>query len=381
MSSRRSPVQVFAIDDTSLQLTWRGLRPGDLRITAADAVVTAEVVGPGPGVATLTDLPPGTDLEVRTTGSALVEAAVIPVRTDDRLPGEELVRVATVSDLHLGAEVFGHLGTIREEPRPSVPHPVRCAKAAVDEAAAWGARRILAKGDLTNHGRVPEWRHYADLVRLSPVPVDAAPGNHDRAFRFGGSGLAPEDAARTFDLSMATPLLVRDEPGLRIVLADTTTRHRNRGQIVRVQHDIVAAAADAPAGSAVLVGLHHQIHREPTPEGYPVGIGQLEGRRFLAALGATGHPTLVTSGHTHRHRRWSHAGVTVTQVGSTKDYPGVWAGYVVHEGGMRQVVRRITAPDCLAWTDHTRRAALGAWRWVAPGYLSSRCFSVHWDRP
>ena len=113
MSSRRSPVQVFAIDDTSLQLTWRGLRPGDLRITAADAVVTAEVVGPGPGVATLTDLPPGTDLEVRTTGSALVEAAVIPVRTDDRLPGEELVRVATVSDLHLGAEVFGHLGTIR----------------------------------------------------------------------------------------------------------------------------------------------------------------------------------------------------------------------------------------------------------------------------
>ena len=60
MSSRRSPVQVFAIDDTSVQLTWRGLRPGDLRVTAADAVMTVEVVGPGPGVATLTDLPSGT---------------------------------------------------------------------------------------------------------------------------------------------------------------------------------------------------------------------------------------------------------------------------------------------------------------------------------
>ena len=87
----------------------------------------------------------------------------------------------------------------------------------------------------------------------------------------------------------------------------------------------------------------------------------------------------VTSGHTHRHRRWSHAGITTTQVGATKDYPGVWAGYVVHEGGLRQLVQRIGRPDCIRWTEHTRRAAVGAWRYVAPGALASRCFTLEWD--
>ena len=69
----------------------------------------------------------------------------------------------------------------------------------------------------------------------------------------------------------------------------------------------------------------------------------------------------ITSGHTHRHRRWAHAGVTTTQVGSISDHPGVWAGYVVHESGMRQVVRRIAQPDVLPWSERARDAALGAW--------------------
>jgi hypothetical protein len=89
---------------------------------------------------------------------------------------------------------------------------------------------------------------------------------------------------------------------------------------------------------------------------------------------------MVTSGHTHRHRRWSRAGVTVTQVGATKDYPGVWAGYVVHEGAIRQIVRRTARPDVIGWTDHTRIAAYGAWEHAAPGRLAARCFDLRWDR-
>lgn len=87
---------------------------------------------------------------------------------------------------------------------------------------------------------------------------------------------------------------------------------------------------------------------------------------------------MVSSGHTHRHRRWEHREVTATQVGSTKDYPGVWAGYVITDRAVRQVVHRVTEPDCLRWTEFTRRAAGGTWRWVAPGLLPSRCFDQIW---
>ena len=86
----------------------------------------------------------------------------------------------------------------------------------------------------------------------------------------------------------------------------------------------------------------------------------------------------MTAGHSHRHRRRTHRSVTITEVGSPKDYPGTWAGYVVHEGGVRQVVRRVDRPDCIRWTEYTRRAALGLWGQWSPGRLDDRCFSLTW---
>jgi hypothetical protein len=115
-------------------------------------------------------------------------------------------------------------------------------------------------------------------------------------------------------------------------------------------------------------------------EGWPWGVQRAEARRFVEAVGAAHRHVLVTSGHTHRHRRWAHAGVTTTQVGSTSDHPGVWAGYVVHESGMRQVVRRIAQPDVLPWSERARDAALGAWGQVSPGRREARCFTLHWRR-
>ena len=45
---------------------------------------------------------------------------------------------------------------------------------------------------------------------------------------------------------------------------------------------------------------------------------------------------------------------------------------------IRQVVRRVAAPDLLRWTDHSARAAGGAWGVWAPGRLGDRCFSHTW---
>ena len=87
---------------------------------------------------------------------------------------------------------------------------------------------------------------------------------------------------------------------------------------------------------------------------------------------------LVTSGHSHRNRARRAGPLVVTEVGSTKDYPGVWAGYAAYEGGIVQVVRRMTAPDTMEWIEYSRQAVGGAWRWYAPGGLDDRCFSHRW---
>lgn len=326
-------------------------------------------------------LPPGRLFAVTVSGPAVGDERVLAVRTLAPLAGQEQCRIATLSDLHLGTHVFGHRGTIREHPRPDVPHPERCTEAAIDEATAWGAERIVVKGDLTNHGTTAQWRTYARLVGASPVPVDAMAGNHDHAHPVGQAALAPAAAAAAFRLSIAQPVLVRDLPGLRLVLVDSTRPGRHGGSLAAVADDVVEVAADADRAGGVLVALHHQLQPHRLAEGWPTGIGRDESRRFLERLGAVHPHVLVTSGHTHRHRRWGHAGVTATQVGSAKDYPGVWAGYVVAEGGMRQIVRRVARPDVMTWTDHSRRAALGAWRHVSPGRLDARCFDLPWTVP
>lgn len=386
---RRPPISTFAIEDTTVQLTWRGLEPGRLALRAcADdgssarpraAEVQVEVDDGGAGATVLTGLPPDTALRIEADLPGADRATVdVRTRTLATPAGAELSRIATIGDLHLGTEVFGHQGTIREVPTPEVPHPIRCAHAAVDEAGAWGAERFLVKGDITNHGQVDEWRRYAELIGRARVPVDALPGNHDRAYSRVKPGLPPEDAAEAFGLAMALPVLVRDLPGLRLVLLDSTTGGWNFGHVDRFADEVVQAVADADPSVTVLVALHHQLQPHLLSEGWPIGVSRDESVRLLDRLAATHRRVLVTSGHTHRHRRWDRGDVIATQVGSTKDYPGVWAGYVAHEGGVRQVVRRIERPDCVRWTEHTRRAAFGVWRWVSPGLLSARCFSRTW---
>lgn len=377
----RPSVRTFAVEDTTAQLTWRGLVAGALRLEVPGTEVAVDLeAADGPGAVVLEGLPPGRDLVVEASGPALGpdrHTIRVAVRTLDRLPGAELTRVATVGDLHLGTTTFGHQGTIHELPEPEVAHPRRCVASALDDAVAWGAERVVVKGDITNHGQVSEWRDYANLVASSPIPVDALPGNHDRAFR-GAAGLLPQEAAEAFGFTMALPVLVRDLPGLRMVLIDSTTDHYNRGRVGPAADEALDAIAEADPSGAVVVAMHHQLQAHPFSEGWPLGVNQHESLDFLERAGRAHPHVLVTSGHTHRHRRWQHAGVTTTQVGSTKDFPGVWAGYVASEGGLRQVVRRVSRPDCLVWTDHTRRAALGVWRWVSPGLQSSRCFDLTW---
>ena len=85
--------------------------------------------------------------------------------------------------------------------------------------------------------------------------------------------------------------------------------------------------------------------------------------------------------HRNRVRRFPATGdVPWVEVACVKDFPGAWAEYRVHEGGILQVFRRISAPDALAWSEKTRDMYGGLYEMYAFGSLADRCFPIAVDR-
>jgi 3',5'-cyclic AMP phosphodiesterase CpdA len=297
----------------------------------------------------------------------------VAVETVAAPPGRLLSKVATLSDLHLGAS--HHFG-VREPADIEVPFPLRCSRAAVREALAWGAEAIVFKGDLTQHGRVEELEQLATLLDGIDVPVGLLLGNHDLRAADRGVELrkALADIGRPFE-----EVTTLDVPGARLLLVDTTVPGREIGRLRHIHAHAVTCAADAPG--PVVVMLHHHLQPWRVPTAYPLGVPSRDAGRFLRELRAANPAVFVTSGHSHRHHARTDRGVPITQVGSVKDYPGVWAGYAIHEGGIRQVVRRIADPDCLEWTQRTAAAVGGIWgRWTE-GRLAHRCLTHAWPSP
>lgn len=369
MIGQRHGIALFAIEDTAGQFTWRALGPGVVTVRCGDHSATFESDG-SVGCHEISGLRPGTtytatfDLDGR-------RITQIGFTTLDSPPGEELGRFATLSDVHLGREHFGIRKTIREYD-VDVGHPTRCGRAAVSDLLTWGAERLVIKGDLVDRSTPHHWDLAADLLASVTIPMDVLPGNHEMAH---GDGIARQHA-QAVGLRMIDDVETVDLGGLRLVLMDSTTDNRDVGRWHHLEHDVATAAAEA-AGPALVV-VHHQPQPAPLPTYLPVGINSFSARRFVRTLVRANPATMGTSGHTHRHRRHLIEGIPWTEVGGPKDYPGTWAGYVVHEGGIRQVVRRIDAPDCFSWLERTRSAAGGAWGFWSPGSLEQRCFTHIW---
>jgi predicted phosphodiesterase len=331
----------------------------------------------GPGAVSLDGLPPATALEVvvetvRRRGGGGRVLARLPFATVAPPPGDLRFRFATISDLHIGQDGFGAFFKMREE-GVSELHPVRCARAAIAEALAWGAQLLVVKGDMAHEGEPQHWEAAAGLLATVPVPVEAVPGNHDVG---RDRTIDPQPALDEHGIRVTHGLHVRDVPGLRLVLFDTTVPGRNYGRARHLQDDLARVLRRAPGGA--FVAMHHFPQRYRFPTAWPPGIAAPQSLRFLDAVAAANPATLLSSGHTHRNRLRRHGPLHVGQVGSTKDHPGVWAGYAVHDGGIRQVVRRVADPSCIRWTERTRRALGGLWGVLAPGTLEDRCFSITW---
>jgi hypothetical protein len=369
-------LSVFAVEDTTAQLTWRALPEGEVVLRAGEATARIEVTDPdAPGAIVLAGLAPGRRHDVRMTIDGRDAGVVARPRTLTPPPGEELGRFATVSDLHIGERGFGVWPRFREDPKVPTEraYPARCSRAAVVEAAAWGAERTIAKGDLTWSGRQLQWEATADVLAASPVPVHATLGNHDVVPKAAdGRGIL---ARRGIDIPTEPEAL--DLPGLRLILAHSADAGHRQGAVPEEQvEQLVELIGSAPG--AAFVAMHHYVDALPFPSRYPRGIPKAEGDDLLRRLAAANPATFLSFGHTHRHRRKTRFGLTMTEVGSTKDHPGVWAGYAVHEGGIRQVVRRVAEPACLAWTERCRHSLFGLWGPWAAGRLPWRCFSLTW---
>jgi len=377
-SSHLSKLRVFAVEDTSVQLTWGRLGPGALHVRIGELEKEVATTGGG-GTLTIDGLEPGRPIDIVCSGPGVPgRSRTLRTRTLDPLPGRELCRFATLSDLHVGITFFDLRRRMREDDRPAdtPAHPARCTRAATGELLAWGAEHLVLKGDLVNRGLPEEWDQLGALFADLPIPHDAIPGNHDSR-NVRPESIDPVEGARRAGIRMHTPVGTRALPGVQLVLVDTLDPGHSRGRLraERVEQ-VVEAVRGATTPSVVM--LHHYLQVLPVAWFWPPGIPRRQADRFMAALAETGRVTLMSSGHTHRHRRRRLGSIVATEVGSPKDFPGTWGGYVVHEGGIRQVVRRVESSDCIDWLERTGRAAFGTWGLWSPGPLSSRCFTLPW---
>jgi hypothetical protein len=372
-------VEVFAVEDTAVQVCWSAAPAGPVRVECrwrGGSVVGgtgahgggAGAFGGGPGATVLEGLPPSTTVVVTWGGRD-----VATVTTLAPPPGRRLSRFATINDLHIGSTQFGPVRPIWNDDCFD-PAPLRCARAAIAEAVEWGADALVVKGDMTQRARPVEWHTVGRLLSSCGLPVLMIEGNHETKHGAIDGRAILADYGIALTVRTASSL---DLPGVRIVGVPTAKWHKGAGSIEEgVRQKAVALLADAPAGGVAV--LHHYPQRFRYPTIYPVGMPGPEAGVFLDAVAAAHPATLVLTGHSHRHRRHQHGPLAVAEVGSTKDFPGSWAGYTVHEGGIMQTTRRVMAPDALRWTERGRRVLGGVWGVWAPGVRSHRCFSYVW---
>jgi len=365
--------EVFAVEATSVQVCWSSAPGGPVTVEAGGRCVTVEGP-PGAGGAVVDGLDPGSTVPVRvlTAGRRPLALGAVTLLTPP--PGRELSRFAAINDLHIGARSFGTWRPFRES-NHSDPHPVRCARAAISEAVAWGAEALVVKGDLTQAGRPNEWAVVAGLLANPGIPALVIEGNHETKM----ASVDGRAIMAAHGLRLAVRPTAMDLPGLRVVGVPTARWHANPGWISR---PAIAESAelirDAPAA---MMALHHYPQAFRLPTLHPPGIPGNVARRALDAWADANRATLVVAGHSHRHRRRDHRTLLIAESGSTKDFPGSWTGYIVYEGGITQTTRRVLAPAAIAWTEQGRRVLGGVWGWWAPGLRSHRCFSHPWPLP
>jgi 3',5'-cyclic-AMP phosphodiesterase len=297
-------------------------------------------------------------------------------RTLPRPPGELLCRFATVNDVHFGEVEAGiiegmELGPTFRAEEGAPPYPEMMSAGAIAEITAIDPAAVVVKGDLTSRGTVEEY----DDFRAAYEPafgdrLHVIRGNHDSYY--GGTFAA--DAPQLVEL-----------PGVVLAIIDTTVPAHPAGQVTAdtlgwLQDLLVGLTSRGDTRPVLLFGHHHVWNPESSsrPESY-FGINPDDSERLIEV--AAGAPNLrgYFAGHTHRNRvrRFTATrDVPWVEVASVKEFPGAWAEYRVYEGGILQIMRRISSPECMVWSEKTRQMYGGMYFEYSFGELTDRCFAV-----
>jgi 3',5'-cyclic-AMP phosphodiesterase len=291
------------------------------------------------------------------------------VRTLDRPAGQLLCRVGTVNDVHFG-EV--ECGRIDDDPRGPIqrvdpgdpPHPETMNRAAVAEMAAADLVAVVVKGDLTDDGTDVEFAAFDACYREAfGDSLHVVRGNHD-AYR--GQHVYTGDEWIDLD-------------GVSIALLDTVLPERTTGAITAAQLQWLDDLC-APDGQPVIVMGHHQQWITGRRNSEYFGLDPDSSDGLDAVVARRRRIVAYTAGHTHRHRvRRMSCGVPSIEVGCVKDFPGTWAEYRVYEGGLSQVVHRMSSPEALHWSERCRHllSDFGIdYETYALGNLEDRCFNI-----
>lgn len=196
--------------------------------------------------------------------------------------------LAHLSDFHLFSQA----------PETSLVRPdvvAACRKVIADLAALSPAvDAMLLTGDLTDGGSPADYALLEEILAPIPVPVLAAPGNHDRrtALRAAWSRSLPFEADE--DLRYEYRL-----PGVRVLALDTLSEGETAGRLSDPQLDWLAARLARATAELTLLIMHHPP--------FPSGIAPLD--RMALVEGATrlgrivaGYrgPLRIHAGHIHR---------------------------------------------------------------------------------
>jgi len=226
------------------------------------------------------------------------------------------------------------------------------------------------KGDLTAAGTRAEYDAFLDCY---------APAFGDRLHHVRGNHESYHGAAFA---DVATNEVVL--PGVTLAILDTSRDGAAQGQLTADQLewlDELGGRVDRP----VLVFGHHHVW-DPASRSRPssyFGINPDDSERLIEVVARRGSLVGYFAGHTHRNRvrRFpATAEVPFAEVSAVKDFPGAWAEYRVFEGGILQVLRRVSSPAALAWTDRTRAMYGGMYAGYAFGRLEDRCYAISVDR-
>ena len=293
-------------------------------------------------------------------------------RTLARPSGRLLATVATANDVHFGEVECGHLGSPHDDIGPffssapgDPPYPETMNRAVVEEVRALDPDVVVVKGDLTSVGSEEQYAAFLATYGTLGERMHHVRGNHD-AMR--DATMAIEDAPYAIDLG-----------GVTLAVVDTVVPGTDGGQLTGDQVQWLDDLASETTGPVLVFGHHYlwDLHSD-TRNPNTFGINPDDSEALAGVVARRENVVGYFAGHTHRNRirRYPEVrDVPFVEVACTKDYPGAWAEYRIHESGYTQVLRRVTEPAAFAWAETTRGMFAGVYTDYALGALGERCFT------